>query len=424
MLSKREARQILHPLAETGTPAEFGLEHYTVGLDPFLRVIDEEYLSDYIQMGGAAFKLVVGSYGGGKTHFLYVVRNLAWRRGYATSYVPLSPTECPFNRLDLVYRAVMANLAPPYDPEHAPTTYHRGIEAFLHHWFATKRPLLDTEEKLQTYLEGITGLESTSFARAVRLAFEALYHEDSETYEQAVQWLKGEDLDRATRNRLGITERLDRTTALRMLRSLAQWVRSIGYTGLVLLFDEAERGLSIASSREKRAALDNLRQIIDETGNVRFPGVMIFYAVPDVRALLDERLETYEALRQRLTGALKATNPSGVRIDLEHLGMDPVAFLVELGQKLARLYEVAYEFSFDPQVLEKTIHLFAQEAVQFRHADIGYRRVFVKGILQAFHRLRLEGQRTPGRPEVQQMLMDEVRALEEQTLEEADLEEF
>ncbi len=424
MLSKREARQILHPLAATGTPAEFGLEHYTVGLDPFLRVIDEEYLSDYIRMGGSAFKLVVGTYGGGKTHFLYVVRNLAWRRGYATSYVPLSPTECPFNRLDLVYRSIMANLAPPYDPEHAPTAYHRGIDAFLHHWFATKRTLLDSEEKLKAYLEGITGLESTSFARAVRLAFEALYREEMETYELAAQWLKGEDLDREARNRLGITERLDRTTALRMLRSLAQWIRSIGYTGLVLLFDEAERGLSIASSREKRAALDNLRQIIDETGNVRFPGVMIFYAVPDVRALLDERLESYEALRQRLTGALNTTNPSGVRIDLEHLGMDPLTFLVELGQKLARLYETAYEFQFDPSVLEKTLHLFAQEAIQFRHADIGYRRVFVKGILQAFHRLRQEGQRTPSRTEVHQMLMDEVQALESQAEEEADLEEY
>ncbi len=424
MLTKREARQILHPLAETGTPSEFGLEHYTVGLDPFLKVIEEEYLSDYIRAGGSAFKLVVGSYGGGKTHFLYVVRNLAWRLGYATSYVPLSPTECPFSRLDLVYRVVMANLTPPYDPQHAPTTYHRGIDAFLHHWFATKRPLLDTEEKLRVYLEGITGLESTSFARAVRLAFEALYREDSETYELAVQWLKGEDLEREARNRLGITERLDRTTALRMLRSLAQWVRSIGYTGLVLLFDEAERGLSIASARDKRVALDNLRQMIDETGNVRFPGVMIFYAVPDVRALLDERLETYEALRQRLTGALKATNPSGVRIDLEHLGIDPLVFLTQLGEKLARLYEVAYEITFDPEVLSKTIALFAQEAVQFRHADIGYRRVFVKGILQAFHKLRLEGQRTPSRAEVQQMLMDEVRALEEQALEEADLEEF
>ncbi len=424
MLTKREARQILHPLAATGTPAEFGLEHYTVGLDPFLKVIDEEYLSDYIQMGGSAFKLVVGTYGGGKTHFLYVVRNLAWRRGYATSYVPLSPTECPFNRLDLVYRSVMANLAPPYDPEHAPTTYHRGVDAFLHHWFARQRALLDTEEKLRAYLEGLTGLESTSFARAVRLAFEALYREDSETYELVAQWLKGEDLSREHRNRLGITERLDRTTALRMLRSLAQWIRSIGYTGLVLLFDEAERGLSIASSREKRAALDNLRQIIDETGNVRFPGVMIFYAVPDVRALLDERLETYEALRQRLTGALRATNPSGVRIDLEHLDLAPQEFLTQLGHKLARLYEIAYEFSFDPEVLTKTIQVFAQEAIQFRHADIGYRRLFVKGILQAFHRLRLEGQRTPTRTEVHEMLLEEVRALEEQALEEADLEEF
>lgn len=277
---------------------------------------------------------------------------------------------------------------------------------------------------MDLYLQGISGMESSSFTHAVRAAFRTLAKGDDETYQKVLQWLKGEEIDRATRNRFGITEKLDRTTAFRLIRSLAQWIRNLGYAGLVLLFDEAERGMSIASSREKRMALDNLRQIIDECGNSRLPGVMILYAIPDVRALLDERLETYEALRQRLAGVLGPTNPSGVKIDLENLGMDPLTFLQELGHKLARLYRLAYNTSFDEKTLERTILITAQEAYQFRGADIGYRRIFVKGILHAFHALRLDSQWVPDRPHIQRILMEEVQALEQEPLESAESQEF
>ena len=35
-----------------------------------LAAIDEFYLSSYLQDGGAAYKMVVGDYGGGKSHFI------------------------------------------------------------------------------------------------------------------------------------------------------------------------------------------------------------------------------------------------------------------------------------------------------------------------------------------------------------------
>lgn len=423
MLNPTEARMILHRIAEAGTPPEYGLEHYTVGLDPFLRVIEEEYLQDFIRQGGSAFKLVVGTYGGGKTHFLYTVKNLAWRLGYVTSYVALSPQECPFNKLELVYKAIMAGLAHPKSTMRPLQPYEQGIDAFLRAWYLEKSQHLEREH-VDLYLQGISGMESSSFTHAVRAAFRALAEGDDDTYQKVLQWLKGEEIDRETRNRFGITERLDRTTAFRLIRSLAQWIRTLGYAGLVLLFDEAERGMSIASSREKRMALDNLRQIIDECGNARLPGVMIFYAVPDVRALLDERLETYEALRQRLAGVLGPTNPSGVKIDLENLGMDPLTFLQELGKKLAHLYSLAYNYSFDGETLERTILITAQEAYQFRGADIGYRRIFVKGILHIFHALRLDPQWVPDRPHIQRILMEEVQALEQAPLESAESQEF
>jgi len=420
------AKAIINRLGGTGTPPEFGVEHFTVGLEPYLGIIEEEYLESFIKLGGSAFKLVIGNYGGGKTHFLYRMRDISWSRGYAVSYVALSPVECPFNRLELVYKATMANLMYPMRGGEEIKPYERGIDGFLRNWYMEKSEEFGEkgEELLPSYVRSIAGIESSSFANAVKEAFLSLYG-GGQDYERILQWLKGEEIDRPIRHEYGITERLDKATAFRLLRSLAQWVKAIGYSGLILLFDEAERGLSMASSRERRVAMDNLRQLVDECGNSRLPGVMVFYAIPDERQLLEERLEVYEALRQRLSGLLTGVNPSGLRINLEELGMEPVDFLSELGRKLSHIYQNAYPpFAFHQDSLKQTIAHLAQVAYEERYADVGHRRVFVKGIIQAFHHLRSKPAEPIGRDQARRIIRDQLMALEMEMQEEADQMEY
>jgi hypothetical protein len=250
-------------------------------------------------------------------------------------------------------------------------------------------------------------------------------HKGGGDYSGIIQWLKGEEIDQALRNRYGITERLDKTTPFRLIRSLVQWIKEIGYTGLLLLFDEAERSISIQSSKEKRVALDNLRQLIDECGNVRFPSVMVFYAIPDERQLLEEKLEVYEALRQRLSGVLTRVNPSGVRIQLEELDLPPKDFLVELGKRLSYIYESAYSpFKFEKEALMRSIISFAEEAYNERYADVGYRRLFVKGIIQGFHILRSNPTMRFSRKDAQRIVRDEIRTMEEEIRKEAEEVEY
>jgi len=76
-LTARIARRIIDTVGANGTPPEYGFQFFTEGLDPYLSIIEDEYLGSYINQGGSAFKLVVGVYGGGKTHFLYCVRDIA-----------------------------------------------------------------------------------------------------------------------------------------------------------------------------------------------------------------------------------------------------------------------------------------------------------------------------------------------------------
>jgi hypothetical protein len=348
---------------------------------------------------------------------------MGWALGYAISYIPLSPAECPFNRFDLVYKAIVSGLTHPMEThELLNPFYERGIDAFIRKWYMRESERY--KDGIKDYIDGLGGMESSSFTNAVKNAFLELQKEGGD-YDGIIQWLKGEEIDQNLRNRYGITERLDKTTPFRLIRSLAQWVKEIGYTGLLLLFDEAERSMSIQSSRERRVALDNLRQLIDECGNVRFPSVMIFYAIPDERQLLEEKLEVYEALRQRLSGVLTRVNPSGVRIQLEELDLPPKDFLIELGKRLSSIYESAYSpFRFEKELLAGSIINLAEEAYNERYADVGYRRLFVKGVIQGFHILRENPTRRLSRRDAQRIVRDEIRGMEEEARRETEEVEF
>jgi len=415
-IDSKLAKGIIHKLGSFGTPPEFGIEYFSVGLEPYLTVIEHEYLEDILKLNLSSFKLVTGNYGGGKTHFLYLINHLAWKHNYVTSYVSLSPTECPFDRLELVYKKIVLNLMYPLKENTILRPWQVGIEALLKQWY---RNVAEDREAMSK----MRNLESTSFTNAIKGAILNLASDDDEAFGAVVQWLKGEDIPRELKLRYRISERIDRSTAFRMLRSLVQFINAIGFSGIILLFDEAERGMSISSARDKRRALDNLRQLVDECGNSRLPGAMFFYAVPDEHLLLDGSGGVYEALKQRLRSSFTRINPMGVKINLEEIGIKPEEFLNDLGMKLARIFEEAYSCSLDHAILAPSIKNMIVAALELQALDISYRRIFVIGIIEVFQHLK-ENKSAIDKNGAQQILRSTVQRLFEKEREEVEQEEF
>ncbi len=430
-ITKEYAKAIINKLGSSGTPPEFGLNTFTIGLEKYLKVLEDEYFQSLLKYRLSSFKLVVGNYGGGKTHFLYLVRDLAFRNNYACSYVALSPVECPFDKLELVYKQIVINLSPPLKEEDLLKPRPVGIEYFIKNWYydlkattVQERPGSEGVFNMMEYIHGLGTMESSSFSNSVKSAFLALASEDYETFETLIQWLKGEEIPKEMKMRYRISERLEKTNAFRMIRSLAQWIASIGYSGLVLLFDEAERGISISRSLDKRRALDNLRQIIDECGNARLPGTMFFYAIPNEDQLLDGSGGVYEALKQRLRSSFTRINPSGVKINLEELDIKPDAFLMELGKKLAGIFSLAYDVEFDPSALQKTLDILVKTCLNSYIFDISYRRLFILGVIESFYQLRESPKKPLTEKEVARILKVRQEKLEEKEKEEVEKEEF
>jgi hypothetical protein len=428
-MDREIAKAMIYRLGETGTPPEFGLDSFTVGLTPYLKVIENEYLDSVLKVGISSFKLVVGEYGGGKTHFLYCVRELAWQLRYGVSYVPLSPTECPFDKLELVYKSIVNNLSyPPASLEELLSFQEKGIEAFIRVWFEKVIKELKTKDidrQLKEYIDGIKGFESTSFTNAVKQAFLALKDKDEVRFSKIIQWLKGEEVDKLEYLKYEISEHIDKSTSFRMIRSLAQWIKSIGYSGLILLFDEAERALSVASRGSEKKALDNLRQLVDECGNTKFPGVMVFYAIPDPNQIFEKRGEVYEALKQRLSGVFSYINPSGVKIDLEDIEFEPFEFLERVGERLGKIYNIAYQSPIDDYTVKEIAKLIATASYGERFTDIGYRRIFVKSFIQALHMVaRTEGKVKITSEKAKKIVRGSIKELNKKIEEESDAKEY
>jgi hypothetical protein len=344
MIDKVLARQVIESVGSSGTPPETGVSHFSVGLDPYLNAIRDEYLKTFIKGGGSAFKLVVGPFGGGKTHFLYSVRDMAWSENFAVAYVSLTPNETPFHSLNLVYRSLAAQISTGPDV--------KGIEEVIRE----AKPWSGT-------------LEATKFAQAVRGAQSA---ENESQFEEHLQVLKGETLDKAD--------------APRMIRSMIQWVRQIGRSGLVILFDEAELVPSF-SRKQKEILINNLRELIDRCCQSSFRGAMVFYAIPDEKTL-EGRGTAYEALKQRLATVFDVPNPTGIKIYLERIAQDPVGFLTEVGTRLSDVFETAYAAKLDKTKLVPALKALAKQCYEKRFADISYKRLFVQSAVALMNQVR------------------------------------
>jgi hypothetical protein len=397
----RLARQIIETLGQSGTPLSKGVSYYNVGNESLLNTIDSHYLGSYLADGGAVFKLVVGDYGSGKSHFLYCVRDRAWSRNFAVSKVDLSPKESPYDDQRRVYAAVASSII--WHELGSLSEDERGLSRFLEgtlrrlvapHGLELDDPGAAELPELRALIQTLatTAIDSLSFQKAVLGFVNALLRGQTLRQEALVRWLHGEEVspeDSRDLRSIGVTEKVNKNNAFKMLRSLCQVVRALGYTGLALLFDEGDRMLSVGGRSEK-IATDNLREVIDRCRE-DLPGALFLYAVPP--AFIHDIVPKYPALQQRIQapGYFSRANPFSPQISLEHLDIPDEQLLSAIGSRLLPIFEVAYAMKLDPAIQAGTISTFS-EAARASYLAISHRRLFIKALVTEWFRQKEEGE--------------------------------
>src|SRR3954466_12536184 len=216
----RLARQIIDTLGQSGTPVSKGVSYYNVGNESLLNALDTHYLGSYLADGGAVFKLVVGDYGSGKSHFLYCLRDRAWERNFAVSKVDLSPRESPYDDQRRVYAAVASSiiwheLGDLGEDERGLTRFLEGPlrRLVMPHGVdpedAGVAELPDVRALLQTV--ATTQVDSLSFHKAIQGYFSALISGEERRQESLGRWMQGEESrpeDMRDLRSIGVTEKI------------------------------------------------------------------------------------------------------------------------------------------------------------------------------------------------------------------------
>lgn len=377
----QQARHIIQRMGETGQPPERGALFVNVATNDILELLRKEYLLQMRETRrNSSFKLIQAPFGGGKTQFLMSLREVAWQEGFSTARVDLSPKECPFDKPEKIYEAVAQGIELP--PEALDEQPEPGIDVALR-TIARARALEYGADVFKNWLRGEfeeSPIENRSFRKAVSMYMTAVVDNDFDKRDLLADYLRGTPVPSNELTPLRIREQLVDTNAFGFLKSLVQSLSQLQLPGLVMLFDEMDRNMSLPSKR-RRAIGDNLRQMIDQCGQATLPGVLWCYAVPP--EFMDTIVPEYPALAQRLKGVagISKTNPLNPLIDLDRLSVSAVDLMTVLGERLVEIHEIGFEEGLDSALQKRNIRALALE-MGSRQLESGTRREFVKAAIR------------------------------------------
>ncbi len=328
-------------LAEHGHAPVEGCRLFSVGYEDAFERLKQKYLVERFGRGGSAEKFVIGPFGSGKTHFLRHLIEVARELNCVVAEVALNK-DVDFTKSLIVYQEVARELR-------TPGRNGKGMRALLLGCMDQVRNKAPSKEDAEEFLSAwISGLDLASFqldnfGLVARRALEAYLEGNEGLFNTVCRWLSGEVTNRSIAKDLGfktVSGSEQNLYARRALFSLAQFVRSAGYTGTVMCFDEAEQGLGV-DKRKMNQILSMLQSGINAVADLQNGSLLIVFALtPDLVATM----ENLEALRQRVADPGPGQgffdgNTLAPKIDLTRR-RDPIEDLRAIGY---RLVEVFYE---------------------------------------------------------------------------------
>ena len=284
-LSERDIEHVFESLRK-GLVPERGLEAFAVGIEPIRKEIHRQF--DLVENREGSIKFLRGGYGCGKTFMARQALLDAQFRGFATSFVVVSDNDLRFHKFEEVYRKIVSELGTSTCPRGAlgdllDRWIGRIEDALIAAGADADAPDFDerVRQRLGEELNSLTrGQAPQDFVRVVQAIFDAKQASDFATAGALLSWLSGSSNVSASAKRgAGIKGDIGSSVAMDYLRGVLEIVKAAGYTGLVVVIDEAE--VILRSRKDTRhKSLNGIRQISDDVGD--YPGMLwLFTGTPD-----------------------------------------------------------------------------------------------------------------------------------------------
>lgn len=327
-LRPRERDALIQSLRAGVTPL-LGAKYIQVGRDAEIAALEKNL--DHIADGGAAFRLVIGEYGSGKTFFMNLVRSAAIERQLVVAHADLNPgrrLQSSGGEARSLYAELMKNLATRTKPEGG--ALQTVVEKFITTALAEARkagrkPEDIIHERLGNLSELVMGYD---FATVIAAYWRAYETDDDTLKDNAIRWLRGEFTAKSdARRALGVREIIGDAALYDQLKLMAKFCRLAGYQGLLICLDELVNLYKLANTQARNGNYEQILRILNDLEQGGAEGIgFVLGGTPEF--LMDTRrgLFSYPALQSRL-----ADNPF-VRNDLVDMS-GPVLRLGNLGRE-------------------------------------------------------------------------------------------
>lgn len=333
---KPRDRDTIISALRAGVVPRLGLQHVQVGRQREIEALIRDV--ERIAEGGASIRFVVGSYGAGKTFFLFLIRQIALQSKLAVCQADLAPDR-RIHATGGQARNLYAELARSLSTRTAPDggALRNILESYIQK--ATERAKssgISIEVSLTEGLGDIREMVAGYDFATVIVAYARGYEDGNTTLQDnALRWLRGEYSTRTeAKIDLGVRTIIDDASFYDGLRLLARFVRLAGFGGLLVCLDELVNLYKLQSSQARKQNYEQILRILNDVLQGTTEGIgFVLGGTPEF--LMDTRrgLFSYEALQTRLAENSFAINGladySGPVINLPSLTPEELYHLLE-----------------------------------------------------------------------------------------------
>jgi len=314
-LRKKDSTAILNSLYGGVVPNR-GLEHIMVGRKEEVTQILKDL--EAVKEGASLIKFIIGPFGSGKTFLQALIQQVAFSEKFVVGKVDFDANRRLYGsegKAVATYSEMMKNLSIATCPD------GNALPIILDQWISDVQTktmqekgygsvaydnpqfIKDVENEIAetaTKMDRLVG--GFDFVRVLMQYFKGFVEDDNTLQRSSLRWLRGEYSTKTeARADLGVRDIINNSNYYDYIKVIAQFVRQIGYSGLVVNFDEAINLYKITHPQARDKNYETILKIFNDTLQGNVSGLyIIFSGTPEF--LEDERrgLYSYEAIKRRL----------------------------------------------------------------------------------------------------------------------------
>ncbi len=343
----------------------------------------EDYLKG-IASGESRVKFIRGAYGTGKTFMLKYLTEVALENNFIVANVPIH-SGFGFAKFDGVYTNMMTNMVVGKVDKSGNREGSTSFESIFDKWIHELKAGGDLNVATQNIYKVIKELGdyNSSFASVLLVYIRALINHDYELSSTAASWIKGDkNMPFHLKKKLNVKGSVDNENALDIFKGFVRMVHLLGYSGLIVAFDEAEIMMQQRVDTRLKA-YSNIRQLIDSAGGGEFNNAgFIFAGTNEFFDDEEKGLKSYQAIHQRIGETIKSKKHlDNVRQPVLTIEAFTKEDFTSLSKKVLEVHEEKYDYTFDGSI-EHLVNLTMLECTKQLHGEHLTTRVYLKKYIE------------------------------------------